>query len=412
MAVQQQALTVVGEIRDEALSGLPAVLENAAHDVLNALEAKVPTLHFGRFVIVGSAAGDDQTGEKRPARLVLESNFDGELAPHLNELAAALAPFEDAIFGAWKGYEKGKLAEFVAAHSLPARTFYLGHPGLTAVQIKKDRALRIALEDLLDRLPTARRSAQQVRSDLLAALAATNQEYSLGHIDRGLPNEKVALARFIVGTVVPFAAAAAALVGYSRIAETEEQKAEKPELIDEDADILKRINAKEDASAQNGLTHYVALRPGKYRKTVVSLVLWFLEQARRDIAYQGQLGGIESIHFARWVFLPDDSLLFFSNYDGSWESYLGDFVDKAHSYLSLVWSSTRWFPKTEFVIFGGASKESSFKQWTRTCQLENQIWYSAYRDLTVGEVLKNATLREGAVGDMSEADAQTWLEML
>ena len=33
-------------------------------------------------------------------------------------------------------------------------------------------------------------------------------------------------------------------------------------------------------------------------------------------------------------------LLFLSNYGGSWESYLEDFITKAHTGLTGVWSNT------------------------------------------------------------------------
>ncbi len=37
----------------------------------------------------------------------------------------------------------------------------------------------------------------------------------------------------------------------------------------------------------------------------------------------GFLGTIGTIHFARWVTMPGSrDLVFLSNYDGSWESYL------------------------------------------------------------------------------------------
>ena len=60
----------------------------------------------------------------------------------------------------------------------------------------------------------------------------------------------------------------------------------------------------------------------------------------------------------------------------------------------------------------GASQESRFKQWTRTFQLENQIWYSAYPELTVGNIINNAKIREQAVGDLDEQGAQEWLKRL
>jgi hypothetical protein len=186
----------------------------------------------------------------------------------------------------------------------------------------------------------------------------------------------------------------------------------KRELVNEDDPVLYRIAKGEDAIGQNGLTHHVPLRPGAFRKMAVRVVLWGVEQARQKIAYSGTLGGISSIHFARWVLLEDDTVLFFSNYDGSWESYLGDFVDKASIYLSAVWSNTRWFPDTSLLVFGGAAKEEEFKRWTRTFQRENAIWFSAYPHLSVSDVQNNARLREGATGEMTEAEARAWLGRL
>jgi hypothetical protein len=215
--------------------------------------------------------------------------------------------------------------------------------------------------------------------------------------------------------VVPVVALLAAVVlPLALLIERRERRTEPArELVSEDDPRLDRINAREDAVQQNGLTHHVPLRPGRFRKFTLGAVLWFLEQARRTIAYEGVLGGIPSIHFARWVMLDDDTVLFFSNYDGSWEAYLGDFVDKAHLYLSAVWSNTRWFPDAHALIFAGASRESTFKQWTRTCQLENAIWYSAYPDLTVQDVLRNEQVRRGATREpMTEAEAARWLESL
>ena len=45
-------------------------------------------------------------------------------------------------------------------------------------------------------------------------------------------------------------------------------------------------------------------------------------------------------------------LLFLSNYGGSWESYLEDFITKAHSGLTGIWSNTVGFPKTSNLFHG------------------------------------------------------------
>ena len=410
MAVRQHALTVIGAVRDSAREGLAKRLDDIADAVVTAL-AGVPSLHFCRFVLIENTPGD----QGRVLRLAFESNHDGELAGHLAELASALAPFESTIFEAWDGYERGGLAAFAEKHALPASTYYLGHPGLSVAQIHNDRDVRLRLEELLDDERAMGHVAGSAALDLRARLVARLATGGLvtGAVDRGFPPQPWARLFFYLGVVPIVVVLACLFIPLSLLVELWERRHEPaPQLVAEDDVRLERINAKEDAISQNGLTHYVALRPGPFRKLTLTLVLWFLERARQSIAYEGTLGGIESIHFARWVLLGDGTVLFFSNYDGSWEAYLGDFVDKAHLYLTAVWTNTRWFPPAHGLIFGGAAKESSFKQWTRTCQVENQIWYSAYKDLTVSDVQRNALIREGASGDMNEERAKAWLAHL
>lgn len=406
MAVRQQALTVVAPVRSGVRDGLAARLDAIESDVQDAL-ASVTSLHFARFVLIDGPAGP-------ASRLAFESNHDGELGPHLEALARALAPFEELLFGSWDGYHAGDLAGFVAKNALPASTFYLGHPGLSVTQIQNDRDVRLELERLLDAEVDAREltgeSAVAVRKRLLDHLGET--ALATGPVDRGLPPQPISTIQFY-GVVLVVVVLAIGFVPLALLVEWRERRSEPArELVAEDDPKLDPINRREDAITQNGLTHHVALRPGAFRKLTFRLVLWFLENARRKIAYEGTLGGISSIHFARWVLLDDDTVLFFSNYDGSWEAYLGDFVDKAHFYLTAVWANTKWFPDTTALVFGGAAKENVFKRWTRTFQVENRIWYSAYKSLTVSDVLRNALVREGACGDMNEADARAWLARL
>ncbi|MBS2019248.1 MAG: hypothetical protein JST00_40670 [Deltaproteobacteria bacterium] len=413
-ATQQHALTVVANLRS-GLGPVEAVSASmkALRDDVNHALARVSTLHFGRFVLL-----PDEPGAP-PTRLAFESNHDGPEDAHVRELAAALAPFEDRLF-VWEGYTKGDFPGFVRKHALPASTFYLGHPGLSRDRILADDEVRDRLAALLDQMDAAGelegRSAWQIREALLAKLPSDGKERVLGYIDRGLPVQPFEERKFyliaagvvatgVLGFLAPI------LITEARDRARESQPGNAPRLITEGDPRLDPIIDHEDRVTQNGLTHYVPLRPGKLRKLSMSVILWTIEQARKKIAYHGTLGGITSIHFARWVMLPDDRVLFFSNYDGSWEAYLGDFVDKAHIYLSAVWSNTRWFPKTHALVLKGAAQESTFKQWTRTFQVENQIWYSAYPHLTVENVLDNAKIREGAVGTMTEEEARAWLAL-
>lgn len=406
MAVRQHALTVVAPVRASERPTLAERLDAVEGEVKRAL-ATVSTLHFARFVLLEGPDGAH-------ARLAFESNHDGEVGPHLDALASALAPFEALLFGAWEGYRTGQLASFVAKHRVPEATFYLGHRGLSVEQILNDRDLHLELERQLDEddasAPLAGQSASAVRQRLVDRIAET--KLTTGRVERDLPAQPASTILWYV--IVAFVAFAAVFVlPFALFIEWRERRSEPPrELAGEDDPRIAAINLREDASAQNGLTHHVPLRPGSFRFGVVRLVLWFIERTHGAINYSGSLGGITSIHFARWVLLDDDTILFFSNYDGSLESYLGDFVDRARFFLSAVWTNAKWFPDTHALVFGGASKEASFKRWTRTFQVENRIWYSAYENLSVSDVLRNDALREGAKGPMTEEQARAWLARL
>ena len=110
---------------------------------------------------------------------------------------------------------------------------------------------------------------------------------------------------------------------------------------------------------------------------------------------QGQLGGIPTIHFARWVILDDRNVVFLSNYDGSWSSYLGDFVDRASLGLTAIWGNTKGFPRPRLLMFGGARDEQRFKSFARRAQVPSLAWYRAYPELSIPNIANNEVLRRG-----------------
>ena len=74
----------------------------------------------------------------------------------------------------------------------------------------------------------------------------------------------------------------------------------------------------------------------------------------------------------------DRSLLFASNYDGSLESYMDDFINKVAWGLNLVFSNGMGYPTTRWLIKDGAEQEQKFKYSLRRHQLPTQVWYKAY----------------------------------
>jgi hypothetical protein len=162
---------------------------------------------------------------------------------------------------------------------------------------------------------------------------------------------------------------------------------------------LKQVRDEEDRFlqnaliAQNALTHCAVVKSGWLRYGILKYVFWAIGLRVLLVdRHDGALGGIASIHFARWVELDQERgkarrrLLFLSDYDGSWESYLGEFVDRASTGLTAVWSNTENFPKTAWVAGEGAKDEQRFKEWTRNRQLATPVWFTAYPDRTLSNV--------------------------
>ena len=104
--------------------------------------------------------------------------------------------------------------------------------------------------------------------------------------------------------------------------------------------------------------------------------------------------------------------MFLSNFDGSWESYLGDFIDKAAYGLTTVWSNTEDFPRTRLLAFKGATDGPRFRQWARSHQCSTAVWYSAYPTFTMATIDGNSSIREGLYAKLNDKETKNWLARL
>jgi len=418
--IEQRALTVVAPIREGAEGELDRLLRGLRLGPVDGVVLdlrKVKSLHFGRFVILPAMADRGVL-----PKLAFESNFDGSLDEHLDELYAKNARALDRIFSHCEGYAGGSgFMDFARNRSVPSAAYYRAHAGLGVKQIQSDAKVRDAIEAWLDGEQRAGRleglSAREIRRGLLSHLATLRIDGDparLGPVERGLPRYPRNYLDFGLALVSRPLRIVRALLGARRHErrEARDWPEQLKKLVQDRDPLLDAIHRSEDRVEQNGLTHLVPIKPGPYRHATLRTALWVVSLLARFIAVTGTLGGLDTIHFARWALLDDDRLLFFSNYDGSWEAYLGDFIDKVSPWLTMIWTSTQWFPPTRWLFGGGAADERSFKRWTRTWQLENQLWYSAYPRLSVGAVLGNARIREAAVGDLDDPALGEWLEKL
>ena len=88
-------------------------------------------------------------------------------------------------------------------------------------------------------------------------------------------------------------------------------------------------------------------------------------------------------------------MFFSSNYDGSLESYMNDFIDKAAWGLNAIFSNGDGFPRTSYLFCGGITDEQAYKRFLPTRQVPSRVWYSAYKGLSTKNIANNAEIRAG-----------------
>ena len=102
-----------------------------------------------------------------------------------------------------------------------------------------------------------------------------------------------------------------------------------------------------------------------------------------QISADSPIKQISTIHFARWVIFDDDQrLLFTSNFDGSWESYLRDFSQKTPEGMDHIFGHCKGYPA------GGCRDFEAFQAYVRKYQVPTDLFYAAYPDASVKAVLE------------------------
>ena len=420
------ALTIVCSVLPERKAELVALLTRIGTSIATSTEIvfdELRSVHFMRWVVIEGAAPGQRS------QLAFESNYDGTLAQHLDDLYEHGARAMHAIYRCCAGYPFANAAElsddqldaaqsFLLQNEVEYAAFYVGRRGKTMLQIRREARLRDGIQRFLDGLGSD--PMRHFRGDPAAAYAAIVQhlKQSQGQdfeaLSEPAPTAPVRSIGSIVLRAVPFLPLVPLLPGLYAILRRKENT-DVPESFDVvPAEQARLLAEREDFQVQNQLTHVVALKPGPFRLLTAHIVLYGITTLARFYFNQGNLGGLSTIHYARWVLIDGGKrLLFFSNYDGSWERYLGDFIDQAHVGLTAVWSNTQGFPKTRNLVQEGATDEERFKAWTRAHQIPTQLWYSAYEQLTVSNIGRNSRICAGLVERPATREAlERWLELL
>ena len=147
----------------------------------------------------------------------------------------------------------------------------------------------------------------------------------------------------------------------------------------------------------------------------MATTLWLINVVMPILYPRGYLTRVQTIHFARWVLLDDDRrVCFASNYDGSLESYMDDFINKVRVGHQRRVRQRASVSRACYWLFGGGARfEGKYKRYLRRHQIPTAVWYKAYPGLSVADLNRNSMIRQGgSTSRLDEAATMAWLSLL
>ena len=461
--MEQKPMTVVLDILEDRKKDLADYLKKIGDDVKGNKDiqfAALKSLHYCCFIIIED--GEPPAGKVKAAPiLVFEANIDGTPKAFLADLLKQFPGFVHTVYSCCVGYNKdgakpsdNQLADFLLANDRGANAFYIGFPGQSREILEYQVNLRSTIETYIDanRAKLVKLQPAEIKASILDHLAKAMPDYQqkkppspsllvkigqklspyLPWVILGVLLAVLVVVFMLFGEIgVYFVLGLLALfivvLLYNEITDKQDDR------LQWESAYKQELQGVENRQPQNHLSSIIYVKPGKFRLFTLTAVLFFINVIAKVFATQGNLSGIVTIHFARWIILPGKTenertrLLFFSNYDGSWENYLGEFIDHAAVGLTAVWSNTESGPKQGFpntrllgavfdenkkwtsIFPAGARDEQRFKAFARNSQRPEQIWYCAYPDLSIKNVGNNMKIHEGL---FSDSDVAAWLQRL
>ena len=384
------------------------------------------SLHFARFAILDDATNADlaahgQTPAALPTYLSFFGDCDGPGEAQLDEFArVAQAGLLEVFAHCVDAPTAAGLAAWLRARNLPVAAAYANWTGRTARRVREERAVAEALSRQALRLDaTATGNLQAVRAQLVDFVASERRQGRLLVApDRPTPlgwwwrNLAHVVAIPVLGLLaLPFLLLYAPLF----IWQLRRRERADPEIAPPpDAAHVAELATFEDRGITNAFTALGSVKPGRFRRCLVIVLVALLDYAARHVYGRGHLTRVQTIHFARWVFIDDKRrLLFASNYDGILESYMDDFINKVAWGLNLVFSNGVGYPRTDWLVKGGARNSQAFKNYLRRHQVANAVWYKASPGLTAMDLARHGRIREGLErSSMSDREIEDWLRLL
>ena len=416
---EQNGVTILAEVQDGAKAQLIVALENIGRKVTasGAPFSQSERIHYARFVYIRDDIGP--RGERIGASLMYLADFDGSAEGHLAELVK-IAADELAHIGRYLKDQIPTAAvdqlDWLWRHIIPNATYYVNTIGRTVQQIRCEADLRNRIEIFLDGCDTASCTPEVVRKMIQNFVRNTPElQWACEPAASDLPWRRQKFATVVAGGVVAAALVIllSPLILVWALALRCHEHFDPDDPTRPDPDHIARLASVEDRTLQNQFSALGVVKPGWFRRTNATLILWAGKFITRYLFSYEDLAGVKTIHFARWTFIDGKRrLLFSSNYDGSLENYMGDFIDLVWWGLNATFSNGVGYPHTRWAIFAGAKDEGAFKRHIRNRQIVTQVWYAAYPNLSATNIATNARIRAGLFGAQTAAATKAWLSLL
>jgi hypothetical protein len=429
----QESLTIIDQIKPGQIEALKELLGTLAghRDTWEVIPfTALSNVHFARILVLdeAKARSSDRPSSRRahlearvvPSRLVMLTDIDAPLDAHLRDLATTCGEGMDRVFGHCQGFPApgARTADsrmaYLRRHAVPSRVSYVNRLGRSVQQIRQEAELRRAIDGHLDTRDFSGKSPMDVRAAIQEfvrsqpalhwATSPADPPALSWRIKEALHKTLPAAAAVLLGPII------LVLLPIWLILLRRHEKSDVPDDVPARAEALRMYRADEDFGGQNQILAIGFFKPGMFRAITANAILGLADYAVRHIYNRGTLSGLNTIHFARWVPLDDNTRMFFSsNYDGSLESYMNDFIDKAAWGLNAIFSNGDGFPRTAYLFCGGITDEQAYKRFLPTRQVQSRVWYSAYKGLSTKNIANNAEIRAGLFARLDADQTEAWL---
>jgi hypothetical protein len=416
---RQNPLTLVTPVKNGEHDNLDALLMKIRRELLNGLPQEfenLNTIHYARWILLEPKDADGKIQNDVGVRLVFSSDFDGDESEHLTDISTKCARFIDEMYSYCEEYPAStertpeSRKNYLSRWRVKPSAFFAGAPGRTLPQIRQESELRNHIWNFIKSGNWNNKSVNEIHNAIKENVLAT-PGFEWAKEPTRIPAVRwlgMVFLGLILLILLPFIIIWVLIINFF-LEPGDKPLGLTPSQVD--GAHIKKLEEYEDLENQNQFTQVLIMKPGKMRLITLLGLMLFAKALIKNLFVNGKLMGIPTIHFARWVMIDNQKrMLFFSNFDGSWQQYLGDFIDKSGWGLTGIWSNTQKFPRTKFLFAAGAYDEEHFLAWSRYFQIPTSVWYCAYPHLSIKNVINNSYIRNELFRELNEKQAQQFLK--